>query len=368
MPGRFDLDPTKKLSVPSIEYDAELQALLSQADRKMGRLDGIIQFLPNAELFAAMYVKKEAVLSSQLDGANTSFGDVLSAQCEQDEEPREDIKRIVSYEKAINWGLSQLEKVPLSARLIESIQTNFFHSPKETPPPKKPGRIRRALQMTPSADNPSVRFVADMEAALGEMDDYFSQDDATPALVKIALLHAEFEMIHPWRDGGSRMGRLLIPFWLRQKQVLSKPLFYLSYYFKQNKTEYNERLAAVHKLGDWTGWIKFFLKGVAEVADEAVNSASAIIRLKEELTQKLLEKDSGNTNYQKLLNYLFEQPFVKRSYVTQLLGVSNPTAGSIIDTFCQLGILTDRSPGRHRNKTYAFSRYLEILEKGTEPE
>ena len=364
MRGRFgNINPTKSMAAPTIEYDAELQSLLSQADRKLGRLDGITQFLPNAEVLAAMYVKKEAVLSSQLDGSQASLDDVLSAEYEQGQEQEENVGWVMRYEKAVSWGLAQLEKVPLSGRLVRSIQSRIFPGNRELP--KKPGKIRRRLKRPDPEDSTPVQFAADMEAALEVMDGYFVQDDTMPALIKIGLLHAELETR---RRGSGRIGRMMISLWLRQKQVLTKPLLYLSYYFKKNRAEYYARLAAVRKQEDWTGWLKFFLKGVAEVADEAANSAAAILQLREDLTRKLREKDNGNANYQKLLSYLFEQPFIKRQYVAQLLDVSNPTAGGIIDTFCQLGILEDRSPGRSRNKTYAFAEYLAILEKGTEPD
>ena len=158
----------------------------------------------------------------------------------------------------------------------------------------------------------------------------------------------------------------MITFWLCQQEILTKPLLYLSYYFKKNRTEYYDRLMDVRKKGDWENWIKFFLKGVAEVADEATSSASAILKLKEDFTQKLYEKDGSNNNYQRLLTTLFEHPFVKRADVETLLQVSNPTAGNIIDAFCQMGILVDCNPDRSRNKMYAFGDYLNILEKGTE--
>ena len=205
-----------------------------------------------------------------------------------------------------------------------------------------------------------------MEVAMGELEKYFYEDDYTPALIKIAMIHAQFETIHPFLDGNGRMGRLLITFWLCQQEILTKPLLYLSYYFKKNRTEYYDRLMDVRKKGQWEEWIKFFLKGVAEVADEATTSARNILKLKEDCARMLYDRESGNGNYQKLMDILFEQPFIKRTDVVEKLGVSNPTAGSIIDTFCQLGILTDCDPDRSRNKMYAFGRYIDILDKGTE--
>ncbi len=205
-----------------------------------------------------------------------------------------------------------------------------------------------------------------MMVALGDLETYFYEDDFTPALVKIALIHAQFETIHPFLDGNGRMGRLLITFWLCQQEILTKPLLYLSYYFKKNRTEYYDRLMDVRKKGEWENWIKFFLKGVAEVADEATSSARAILELKEDCTNKIYGKENGNSNYQRLLDVLFERPFIKRTDVVEILGVSNPTAGNILDAFCQLGILVDCEPNKSRNKMYAFEKYTDILDKGTE--
>lgn len=159
---------------------------------------------------------------------------------------------------------------------------------------------------------------------------------------------------------------MLITFWLCQQNILTKPLLYLSFYFKKNRAEYYDRLMAVRKNGDWENWIKFFLRGIAEVSDEATESARAILKIKEDATNALYKKDGTNSNYQRLLNYLFEQPFIKRSDVEQYLDVSNPTAGSILEVFCQMNILVDCTPDKARNKMYAFGKYLDILNSGTE--
>lgn len=363
--------PAKLPPDPPIQFDAEMQTLLSLADRKLGRLDGVTQILPNPELFVAMYVKKEAVLSSQIEGTQASFVDVLSAEYNQaDDQRRDDVSEVVNYVNAMNWGLDKLGEFPLSLRLIRNIHAKLLQNTRGSH--RNPGEFRTSQNWIGPAGCTlnTATFVPptvpDMEVALGDLEKYFYEEDYTPALVKIALIHAQFETIHPFLDGNGRMGRLLITFWLCQQEILTKPLLYLSYYFKKNRTEYYDRLMDVRKKGDWESWIKFFLKGVAEVADEATSSASAILKLKEEYTKKLYEKESGNGNYQKLLDVLFEQPFVKRTDVAELLGVSNPTAGNIIDTFCQMGILVDCDPERSRNKMYAFSKYIEILDKGTE--
>ena len=365
--------PAKLPPEPPIQYDAEMQTLLSLADRKLGRLDGITQILPNPELFVAMYVKKEAVLSSQIEGTQASFVDVLGAEYNlADDQRRDDISEVVNYVNAMNWGLSQLELFPLSLRLIRNIHAKLIQNTRGSH--RNPGEFRKSQNwIGPAGCTLSTATfipptVPDMEAALGELEKYFYEDDFTPALIKIGLIHAQFETIHPFLDGNGRMGRLLITFWLCQQEILTKPLLYLSYYFKKNRSEYYDRLMDVRKKGDWESWIKFFLKGIAEVADEATNSASAILKLKEEYTKLLYERDGGNNHYQRLLDTLFEQPFIKRTDISELLGVSNPTAGNLIDAFCEMKILIDCDPQKQRNKMYAFDKYLDILNKGTELE
>lgn len=356
---------------PPIQYDDELQGLLSLADRKLGRLDGVTQILPNPELFVAMYVKKEAVLSSQIEGTQASFVDVLSTEYNQaDDQRHDDVKEVINYVDAMNWGLEQLASFPLSLHLIRNIHARLIHNTRGAN--KNPGEFRTSQNWIGPAGCTlnTATFVPptvpDMNVALGDLELFIHQEDFIPALVKIAMIHAQFETIHPFLDGNGRMGRLLITFWLCQQNILTKPLLYLSFYFKKNRAEYYDRLMAVRKNGDWENWIKFFLRGIAEVSDEATESARAILKIKEDATNALYKKDGTNSNYQRLLNYLFEQPFIKRSDVEQYLDVSNPTAGSILEVFCQMNILVDCTPDKARNKMYAFGKYLDILNSGTE--
>lgn len=369
--GYSSFVPAKLPPDPPIQYDAEMQFLLSKADRNLGRLDGVTQILPNPELFVAMYVKKEAVLSSQIEGTQASFVDVLSAEYNQsDDQRRDDIGEVVNYVNAMNWGLNKLNHFPLSLRLIRNIHAKLLQNTRGSH--RNPGEFRTSQNwIGPAGCTLSTATfvppaVPDMKLALGDLEKYFYEDDFTPALIKIALIHAQFETIHPFLDGNGRMGRLLITFWLCQQQILTRPLLYLSYYFKKNRAEYYDRLMGVRKKGDWENWIKFFLKGVAEVADEATASARTILRLKDDCIEKLYSKENGNSNCQKLLDILFEQPFIKRSDIVEKLEVSNPTAGTIVDSFCQLGILVDCDPDKNRNKMYAFAKYIEILDEGTE--
>ncbi len=363
--------PNKLPPDPPIQFDMELQGLLSLADRKLGRLDGVTQILPNPELFVAMYVRKEAVLSSQIEGTQASFADVLSAEYNQmDDQRRDDIGEVSNYVAAMKYGLSALSEFPLSLRLIRSIHKHLLQGTRGAH--RNPGEFRRSQNWIGPAGCTleTATFipptVPDMEEALGELEKYMHQEDDMPALIKIALIHAQFESIHPFLDGNGRMGRLLITFWLCQQEILSQPLLYLSYYFKQNRMEYYDRLMEVRKKGDWEGWVKFFLRGVAEVADQATASAKAILEMKNTYTDILYHIDSSSGYYQRLFEALFEHPFVTRTDVMKLLSVSNPTAGNIISVFCDKGILLDTDPQRSRNKLYAFIDYIRILDYGTE--
>lgn len=358
--------PNKLPPDPEIQFDGEMIKLLSDADRKLGRLDGITQILPNPELFVAMYVQKEAVLSSQIEGTQASLTDVLDTEAYSETDL--DIRDVVNYVNAMQYGLRRLEELPLCLRLIREIHEKLLEKGRGSN--RNPGEFRTTQNWIGPAGCTLANAtfippaVPDMVQALAELETFFYEEDDIPSLIKIAMIHAQFESIHPFLDGNGRVGRLLITFWLCSENILSQPLLYLSYYFKANRIEYYDRLMAVRKKGDWEGWIKFFLKGVAAVSDEATNSAKEIIALKERYTSIL--EQYNNNNYTKLLNELFRNSFVSKNKVAELLGVSYPTAGSIVDEFVELGILRDITPSQQRSKRYSFGEYVDILNRGTE--
>lgn len=357
--------------VPAINIDSEMQYLLSAADRKLGRLDGITRVLPNPDLFLAMYVKKEAVLSSQIEGTQASLVEVLDVPAKgQDESKKNDIVDVVNYVKAMNYGLQRLCTLPLSLRLIREIHAILLQGVRGSD--RNPGEFRKSQNWIGVAGCTlaTATFVPppvdEMLKAMGDLEKFFYDESYIPPLIKIALIHAQFETIHPFLDGNGRVGRLLITFWLCQQEILSKPLLYLSYYFKLNRTEYYNKLMDVRLHGSWEEWIKFFLKGIETVSDEATNSATAILMLRDRYSNELSRIAGSNSNYQKLLDYLFEVPVIGRKEIIDILSVSSPTAGELIDRFCSIGILRDVTPEKQRNKKYHFSEYLYILEKGTE--
>ncbi len=369
--GYASFIPNKLPPNPPITIDLEMHKLLSNADRKLGKLDGITQILPNPDLFVAMYVKKEAVLSAQIEGTQASLVDVLNAPTsESDDKTFNDVSEVVNYVNAINWGLQALNTLPLSLRLIRNIHKILLRDVRGSN--KSPGEFRKSQNWighqgctleTATFVPPTVE---EMEKAMAELENYMYEDDDIPALIKIALIHAQFETIHPFLDGNGRMGRLLITFWLCQQEILTKPLLYISYYFKQNRMEYYDRLMAVRTKGDWESWIKFFLKGVAYVSDEATESAKNIIGLQNKYSEILLQNYKSNNNYTMLLNLLFERPIITKKEISETLGISLPTANTMVEVFCNLGILYDQTPKKKRYKRFVFEEYLQILQKGTE--
>lgn len=350
---------------PPIKYDEELHTLLSSADRALGRLDGITQILPNPDLFVAMYVQKEAVLSSQIEGTQASLSDVLLKSSSS--EKKEDISEVVNYVHAMKYGLNRLEKFPLSLRLIREIHYILLSSGRGSS--RNPGEFRKTQNWIGPAGCTleTATFVPpvipDMEKALNELELFFYDKNHLPPLIQIALIHAQFESIHPFLDGNGRMGRLLITFWLCQQEILSKPLLYLSYYFKQNRIEYYDRLMDVRLEGNWEVWIKYFLRGVSVTSDEAVNTAKSILSEKD-LSEKKLR--SYSNNHLRLLDLLFEDPVITKKRAADYLNVSFPTAVKLISDLCNEKILEDSTPNQSRNKQYIYSNYLNILNRGTE--
>lgn len=355
---------------PPIKYDGELRNLLSEADRALARLDGIATVLPNPELFIAMYVKKEALLSSQIEGTQASLEGIL--RFEANLEPSEDIneiKEVVNYIKAMNYGVDRLKNIPLSNKLIKEIHKILIEGTRGTL--KTPGEFRKTQNwLGPQGANlseatfipPPPDTVIDL---MSNLEKFIHGKDEIPPLIKISLIHAQFETIHPFLDGNGRVGRLLITFYLFWEKILSHPLLYLSFYLKKNRTEYYDWLMKIRLDGDWEGWLKFFLKGVKEVSEEAVNSASKIIILKETILKRLFDKKVSSIYAVEFLNLLFRKPIITSRELIKELGTSKETANQIIKKFEEIEILKEIS-GKKRYKKYIFSDYVNIIKRGTE--
>lgn len=275
---------------PPIQFDKELLHLLSQADRELGRLDGTSAILPDVDLVVAMYVKEEAVRSSQIEGTQASLIDVLAFEADAalPENPQ-DIEEVINYIKALNYGLERVSTLPLSRRLICEIHQILLQGVRGTN--RNPGEFRTWQNYIGHSGGTirTAKFIPpapeDMNKALDDLEKFIHEDESLPPLIKVGLIHAQFETIHPFLDGNGRMGRLLITFILCSEGILRKPLLYLSHFFSSHKLEYYEYLQKIRDEGDWESWLKFFLQGVNEVAQEATTTATNIVQLREKHRQ-----------------------------------------------------------------------------------
>ena len=355
---------------PPIVYGEELQFLLSNADRTLARLDGVTTVLPNPDLFITMYIKKEALLSSQIEGTQASLEGIL--EFEANLKPKEDIneiKEVINYIKAMNYGIERLEEFPISLRLIKEIHKVLIKGTRGAH--RDPGEFRKTQNWIgpPGAFLKEAVFVpppSNMVLELmGDMEKFIHRKDNIPPLIKIALIHSQFETIHPFLDGNGRIGRLLITFYLYLEQILSKPLLYLSYYLKKKREKYYSFLMDVRLKGDWESWLKFFLQGVIEVSEEATNTAKEIIGLKEILTKKLFVGKITSIYAVSLLDMLFHKPLISVNDIINELNIYKQTANDLIKKFEKIGILQEIT-GKQRYKKYLFSNYIEIIKRGTE--
>lgn len=357
----FDLPPD-----PPIVFDDELQGLLSKADRALGRLDGSIQSLPNPDLFVFMYVRKEAVLSSQIEGTLASLGDVLEVEAKIFDPSRpDDTEEILNYVNALNYGLDRLSELPMSLRLIREIHERLMDGVRGQH--ATPGQFRTSQNWIgpQGASLVNATFVppppAELPRLLGCLEDYLHKVDNTPLLIRLALIHAHFETLHPFLDGNGRMGRLLIAFSLCEQTVLLKPVLYLSHYLKRNRSVYYGHLQDIRDTGDWEGWVKFFLVGVAEVANEATETSRQIVQMREDHRQQLIENlGRGAANGLRLLESLYRRPIFNVSMVSDLLEISPQAANSLTDRFEQLSLINEIT-GQKRNRVFRYDPYVALF-------
>ncbi len=352
--------------VPEIIMDQEMWNLLSQADRALGRLDGATDALPNPDLFVFMYIRKEAVLSSQIEGTQASLIDVLEfeSQALQPDNPQ-DVAEVVNYISAINYGLERLKELPVSLRLIREIHQELMKGVRGAE--RNPGEFRRSQNWI-GAGGCSLAEASyvpppphEMLQALDNLEKFLHSPQPMPTLIKVGLAHAQFETIHPFLDGNGRTGRLLITFLLCEQNILQRPLLYISYYFKKYRSEYYDRLQAVRDSGNWEGWLKFFLRGVYEVAQEAAATARKIVNLKEEHRQLVLNtmgRRSGNAIA--LLESLYFRPIFTVEHAEAITNLSYPNANTLIKDLSDIGLLQEIT-GQKRNRAFSYAPYLAVF-------
>jgi len=353
---------------PPLQYDSELLALLSRADLAVGRLDGVIRTIPDPDLFVSMYVRQEAVLSSQIEGTQSTLEDLLNIELAPRKGEIGDVGEIVNYVAAMNYGLSRLPDFPLSLRLIREIHAELLRSGRGAA--RRAGDFRDQQDWLGAGLVPIERAtyvpppVPEMHAALDAFERFLHDDQQMPDLVYVGLAHAQFETIHPFFDGNGRVGRLLITFLLMHRDALHRPLLYLSVYLKENRAEYYDRLTSIRRRGDWEGWLKFFLRGVAQTAGEATATAQRIFELRERHRAQVLRENVG-PNGLKLLSLLFASPIVNVNLVRADLGVTFATANKLIGRFEQLGLVHEIT-GQRRSRRFRYDPYLRLFQTGVD--
>jgi Fic family protein len=351
---------------PPVQLTGELQRLLSTADRALGRLDGSVLTLPNPDLFVFMYVRKEAVLSSQIEGTQSSLQDLLAAEAQLfDQNIPRDVDEVVNYVHAMNHGLARLPQLPVSIRLIREIHAELMRGVRGGR--LQPGELRTSQNWIGPANCTlnTATFIPPpheiVPEVLGDLENFLHGKDDLPPLVKIALAHVQFETIHPFLDGNGRVGRLLITFLLTECGVLHKPVLYISHYFKQHRQEYYEHLQAVRDRGAWEEWLVFFLRGVTEVANEAAETARRILQLREQHRSAItdqLGRAAGNGH--RVLESLFDRPIVSVPDVQKMTGTTYAAANSLVSRLVKLGVLVEMT-GYARNRRFRYAPYIALF-------
>ena len=358
---------------PPLQFDDELLALLSSADHSLGQLEGLFQSalsqiqLPNPGLFTSMFVRKEAVLSSQIEGTIATVANVLEYEANiRSNQLPEDVVETQNYVRAMQAGLKRLDELPLCNRLFREMHGILMQGVRGQD--KTPGEFRTIQNWigSPGSSLETATYVPpppyEMTQAMGELELYLNSGTPTPVLIKAGLAHGQFEMIHPFLDGNGRLGRLLITFLLHYHEALTRPFLYLSQYIRQHQGEYYARLNAISNHGDWEGWLKYFLKGVGEVSRDAINSAHKIVMMRQEHRELITGGVRGRQNGLALLDILFETPIVSVNYIRDKLGVSYSTANNLVNDFTRVGILQEVSQGA-RNKVFVYGSYMDILQE-----
>jgi Fic family protein len=336
----------------------------------VGRLDGLTAVLRDPQIFLYSYVRKEAVLSSQIEGTQSSLSDLLLFEMEGVAGvPIDDVQEVSNYVAAMNYGLKRLEKLPLSLRLLKEIHGVLL--PKGRGGKKEPGEFRRSQNWVGGSRPGNALFVPpppeQVLECLGALEKFLHNDPVkTPLLIKAALAHVQFETIHPFLDGNGRLGRLLITFLFCAEGALREPLLYLSLYFKEHRQQYYDLLQSVRLTGDWESWLRFFLTGVEETANQAGQTAKALMTLAAADEQRIQAIGKASGSALRVHRLLQEQPILSIATASDELKLSVPTVTASMKHLAKLGI-TRETTGRNYGRIFAYDKYLKILNEGTEP-
>jgi Fic family protein len=359
---------------PTLSLDSEALELLGRAERELSRLELAGEMVPSVDWFIYGFVRKEAVISSQIEGTQATLIDLLTfeAQREDDAAPGPDVQEVCNYLDALAYAREQLSRpdgLPLSMRLLNGAHERLMRGARGAD--KQPGKVRQTQNWIGGTRPGNAAFVPPppnlLDGLLSDFERYIHADDGLPPLVRAGLLHLQFETIHPYLDGNGRIGRLLVTLLLEEWKLLSKPLLYSSLFFKRNRDDYYRLLNVVRVDGDWESWIRFFLESVASIAKEATDTARDLSALVSADRARTLAAPSSSVMAVRLFEALGQHPIVTIARVTELLEITKPTATKAVNTLVDAGILTETS-GRRRDRTYSYAAYLDRLRVGTELE
>lgn len=349
----------------------KLYGLLDEANRALGRLDGVTSILPDTPLFLYMYVRKEALLSSQIEGTQSSLSDLLLYESDETPGvPLDDVQEVSNYVAAMNFGLERLrDDMPLSNRLIREIHGVLLSEGRGTN--RQPGEFRRVQNWVGGTRPSNASYVPPphnmLEDCMADLEAFIHGEEVDlPVLIKAALVHVQFESIHPFLDGNGRLGRLLITFLLCMEGVLKEPILYLSLYFKTHRQYYYELLQRVREKGDWEAWLEFFLEGVKETSGQAADTAKQILELFEADRQKIEGLGRPATSALRVHQCLRTKPILSVPVAVDALNLSAPTVRKSINHLVDLDIVRETT-GKQRDRLFVYSGYLDILNQGTEP-
>lgn len=360
--------PSPLPPVPGIVIDEDLNQKIKEAYRLLGKLDGVSCQLPNKDLFISMYVRKEALLSSQIEGTQATLDDIFDPFLEQNISL--DVEEVINYLQALHYADELLNQLPISIRFIKEIHQVLLSGRRGEE--RHPGELRSSQNWIGPGGSTlkNARFippnVKDMNDSLSDLEKYIHKDDGQDKLIKIALIHYQFETIHPFLDGNGRIGRLLINLLLKQYKLLEYDTLYLSYYFKRNRMEYFDRLMDVRLKGHYEAWILFFVEGIIESTKHALSCIQSIIELRKKNINKIKEITGKQKKAAELLfDYIESHPIIDIGQASNSIGKTFNTISSAIELFINLGILV-QVKGKERYRTFAYEDYLNILRDGTE--
>lgn len=359
--------PDKFPVAQSINLNSKTQQLHAKASLMVGKLDGITQLLPDLDFFIFMYIRKEAAKSSEIEGTRATIVDVIKTEAEIDNKLPEDVDRILHYIKAMNYGLKRVEELPLSLRFIREVHKVLLEGTVDAPG-KNPGEFRKSQNWIGGGSPNTAKFVppppAEMKQALDDLEKFLYSEDEYPPLIKAALVHAQFETVHPFLDGNGRTGRLLTTFYLCKLGILERPVLYLSEYFLNNQKAYYDALNTYHsENGDIAVWLDFFLDGIAIIAAEAIKVSKKINSLSKKDSIKIQSLGRRAKTGVTVLENLYKLPIISVRKIEEWTGLSRPQANKLVNKLIGLGLLEQRNKNIKYGREFWYKEYLNLFTK-----